>query len=94
MKLEEEMRRAIWCTGFRSDYSWLDMPTLLDRKGRVKHDGGVVSDTPGLYMMGQQFLRRRKSALIDGAAADADGLSDHLVSHLAGASEPRLTAMC
>ena len=38
---------------------------MLDRKGRIRHDGGVV-DSPGLYVMGLQFLRRRKSALIDG----------------------------
>jgi putative flavoprotein involved in K+ transport len=31
-----------------------------------------------------QFLRRRKSALIDGAADDARDLSAHLASHLDG----------
>jgi putative flavoprotein involved in K+ transport len=54
---------------FRSDYSWLDVP-VLDRKGRLRHDGGVVS-SPGMYLMGTQFMRRRKSALIDGAGDDA-----------------------
>ena len=34
--------------------------------------------------MGLQFLRRRKSALIDGAADDARDLSDHLAAHLHG----------
>ena len=43
----------------------IDIP-VLDRKGRRRHDGGVV-DAPGMYLMGMQFLRRRKSALIDGA---------------------------
>jgi putative flavoprotein involved in K+ transport len=37
-----------------------------------------------MYVMGLPFLRRRKSALIDGAAADARDLSDHLVSCLNG----------
>jgi hypothetical protein len=32
--------------------------------------------------MGLQFLRRRKSALIDGAADDARELSGHLEAHL------------
>ena len=41
----------------------------LDRKGLIRHDGGVVAQ-PGLYLMGMQFLRRRKSALIDGARLD------------------------
>ena len=72
----------LWATGYRPDYSWLDVP-VFDRKGQIRHDGGIV-DQPGLYLMGMQFLRRRKSALIDGAGDDARDLSDHLVSYLAG----------
>ena len=48
----------------------------------VDHDGGVVRRAPGVYLMGMQFLRRRKSALIDGAADDARDLSEHLASYL------------
>ena len=76
------IRTVIWATGFRPDYSWLDVP-VLDRKGRIRHDGGVV-DSPGFYAMGLQFLRRRKSALIDGAGDDARELSAHLASYLDG----------
>jgi putative flavoprotein involved in K+ transport len=71
---------VVWATGFRADLSYLHMP-VLDRKGRVVHDGGVTS-APGLYVMGLPFLRRRKSTLIDGADADARDLADHLVGHL------------
>ena len=67
----------------RPDYSWLDVP-VLDRKGQIRHDGGVV-DAPGMYLMGLPFLRRRKSSLIDGAGDDARDLSDHLRSFLDGA---------
>ena len=56
---------------------------VLDRKGRIRHDDGVVA-APGLYVMGLQFLRRRKSALIDGAGDDARDLSAHLASYLDG----------
>ena len=53
-----------------------------DRKGQIRHDGGVT-EHPGLYLMGMQFLRRRKSALMaDGAGVDARELSDHLASYL------------
>ena len=72
----------IWATGFRPDYSWLDVP-VFDRKGRIRHDGGIV-EQPGLYLMGIQFLRRRKSVLLDGAGDDARDLSDHMVTYLAG----------
>jgi putative flavoprotein involved in K+ transport len=75
-----EIRTILWATGYRPDYSWLDVP-VLDRKGRIRHDGGVV-DSPGMYLMGVQFMRRRKSALIDGAADDARDLSAHLERHL------------
>jgi putative flavoprotein involved in K+ transport len=74
------IRSVIWATGFRPDYSWLHVP-VFDRKGRIRHDGGVV-DASGMYLMGAQFLRRRKSALIDGAGDDARELSAHLESHL------------
>jgi putative flavoprotein involved in K+ transport len=70
----------VWASGYRPDYSWLHVP-VLDRKGQVRHDGGVTA-YPGMYLMGMQFLRRRKSALIDGAGDDARDLSDHLASYL------------
>jgi putative flavoprotein involved in K+ transport len=76
-----EIRTVIWATGYRPNYSWLEIP-ILDRKGMVVHDGGVVISAPGMYLMGMQFLRRRKSALIDGAGDDARELSAHLASYL------------
>jgi len=74
------IKTILWATGYRPDYSWLDVD-VFDRKGNVRHDGGIV-DAPGLYLMGLQFLRRRKSALIDGAADDARDLSTHLAAYL------------
>jgi putative flavoprotein involved in K+ transport len=77
-----KIKTVIWATGYRADYRWLELP-VLDRKGQVRHEGGVV-DLPGLYLMGTQFMRRRKSTLIDGAGDDARDLSDHLASYLDG----------
>jgi len=77
-----EIRTVLWATGYRPDYSWLDVP-VFDRKGRIRHDGGVA-EVPGMYLLGIPFLRRRKSSLIDGAAADARELCDHLVGSLEG----------
>lgn len=74
---------VIWATGYRPDHGWLHVP-VFDRKGRLRHEGGVVP-SPGLYAMGLPFLRRRKSTLIDGAADDARDLSRHLAAFLAGA---------
>ena len=75
------IRTILWATGFRPDYSWLDI-AVLDPKGNIRHDGGVVTEAPGLYVMGLPFLRRRKSSLIDGVGDDARDLSAHLASHL------------
>jgi putative flavoprotein involved in K+ transport len=75
-----EIRTVVWASGYRPDYSWLNVP-VVDRKGRLRHDGGIV-DAPGMYLLGIPFLRRRRSSLIDGAAADARDLSDHLVRSL------------
>jgi putative flavoprotein involved in K+ transport len=75
------IRTIVWATGFRPDYSWLEIP-VLDAKGNVRHEGGVVSEAPGLYILGLTFLRRRKSSLIDGVGDDARDLSAHLAARL------------
>jgi putative flavoprotein involved in K+ transport len=87
--LELDLRAAgintvIWATGFRPDYSWLDVP-VLDRKGRLRHTGGVVA-SPGMYVMGLPFMRRRKSSFIDGAGDDAADLAAHMSTYLARAA--------
>ncbi len=74
------IKTIIWATGYRPDYSWLDVP-VVDRKGRIRHTGGVV-DAPGMYVMGLPYLRRRKSTLIDGAGDDAHDLAQHMHLHL------------
>jgi putative flavoprotein involved in K+ transport len=76
----EGIRTIVWATGYRPDYSWLDVP-VLDRKGLIKHDGGIV-DSPGMYLVGMPFLRRRKSSFIHGAEDDARFITQHLARYL------------
>jgi putative flavoprotein involved in K+ transport len=76
-----EITAVLWATGFRPDHSWLDI-AVLDRNGRIRHDGGVVTGAPGLYVLGLPVLRTRASTYIHGAAADSEALADHLRSHL------------
>lgn len=80
----EGIKTVIWATGYRPDYSWLQLP-VFDRKGRIVHDGGVVNMN-GVYVLGLPFLRRRKSSLIDGAGADAADLAEHLGTSLTRAA--------
>ncbi len=75
-----EIKTIIWATGYRPEYPWLDV-SVLDGKGRVRHDGGITP-VPGLYLMSATFLRRRRSTFIDGAGDDARDLSAHLVDYL------------
>ena len=76
-----EIRSIVWATGFHPDYSWLGVP-VLDRKGHLRHEGGIV-DAPGLYAIGLPILRRRKSTFIHGAEDDARDIVDHLANYLA-----------
>jgi putative flavoprotein involved in K+ transport len=78
------IRSIVWATGFRPDYSWLNVP-VIDHKGHLRHEGGTV-DAPGLYAMGLPVLRRRKSTFIHGAEDDARDVVDHLAGYLAGSS--------
>ncbi len=71
---------VIWATGYRPAFRWLDR-RAFDRRGRVDHDGGVAT-TPGLYLLGLPFLRRRRSNLLAGLGVDAVELGDHLVQYL------------
>ncbi|MFZ0081029.1 MAG: NAD(P)-binding domain-containing protein [Trebonia sp.] len=76
-----EIAAIVWATGFRPGYGWLDVP-VLDAKGQLRHDGGVV-DSPGLYALGLPVLRRRKSTFIYGIEDDAREVIDHLARYLA-----------
>jgi len=83
-----EIRSIVWATGFRPDYRWLDVP-VLDRNGELRHDGGVVTEAPGLYALGLPVLRRRKSTFIIGAEDDARDVVGHLVSYLGSSARSR-----
>jgi len=76
-----EITTVLWATGFRPDHSWLDIP-VRDRTGHIRHDGGIVTGAPGLYILGLPVLRTRASTYIHGAGADSEALAGHLHSFL------------
>jgi putative flavoprotein involved in K+ transport len=73
----EGIGTVLWATGFRRSYPWLHVP-VLDGCGEITHTGGVTA-APGIYVLGLQFQRRRKSAFIDGVGGDAEHLADQIV---------------
>jgi putative flavoprotein involved in K+ transport len=75
-----EIRSIVWATGFRPDYSWLRVP-VVDEKGYLQHDGGVVK-SQGMYALGLPVLRRRKSSFIHGVESDARDVIAHLANCL------------
>ena len=76
-----EIGSVVWATGIKPDHGFLDAD-VFDRKGAIRHDGGVT-DLPGLYVTGLPVLRRRRSTYIDGARDDSADLVAHLSQRLA-----------
>lgn len=80
--VDGSIRSILWATGYVPDYSWLNVDGVLDHKGQLKHDGGVVTASPGLFRIGLPVLRHRNSTFLNGAEADARAITDELVSYL------------
>ncbi len=78
----EGIETVLWATGFKRDYSWLEVP-ILDSHGEIRHQGGVTA-APGLYAMGLKFQRRRRSSFINGVGQDAEELAAHIDTRMAG----------
>ncbi len=70
---------VIWCTGYRPEFGWIDLP-LVATDGAPLHDRGVVPSLPGLYFVGQFFLSALTSALIGGVGRDAKRIAKHIAS--------------
>jgi putative flavoprotein involved in K+ transport len=70
-----EVGVVVWATGYRADYSWIDVPGVL-RDGRVAHARGVT-EVPGLYFLGLPWQHTRGSALLGFVADDAAHVAAH-----------------
>jgi putative flavoprotein involved in K+ transport len=66
-----EVANVVWCTGYRPDLSWIDLP-VTDADGQPRHDRGVVAGQPGLYFVGLFFQTAVSSALVGGVGRDAE----------------------
>ena len=67
---------VLWATGYRRRYPWLRVP-VLNGRGEIVHDGGVTP-AAGLYVLGLNFQRTRKSSFIDGVGNDARAITHHI----------------
>jgi FtsP/CotA-like multicopper oxidase with cupredoxin domain/cation diffusion facilitator CzcD-associated flavoprotein CzcO len=73
-----EVDTVIWATGYRPDYSWVELP-VFDAAGRLQHRRGV-SDIPGLYFLGLTWQHTRGSALIGWVKDDAEFISGRIAA--------------
>jgi putative flavoprotein involved in K+ transport len=76
---ELDVTNVIWCTGFRHDFSWIDLP-VFGEDGELLHDRGVVLGEPGLYFVGLFFQYSAASDVIPGVGRDARYVAEHLLS--------------
>ena len=73
----------VWATGFRTDYSWLDIPgAVVD--DAVANERGVTG-VPGLSIVGLPWLHTRGSALLGFVKDDAAWLANHIGRQLVAA---------
>lgn len=84
-----EVANVVFCSGFRPDFSWLELP-IFDEHGEPRHAGGIVEDAPGLYFVGLRFLYSYSSAMIHGVGRDAARIAA-AVSARAAAARGRTT---
>jgi putative flavoprotein involved in K+ transport len=75
---EIQVDAVIWATGYRPDYSWIDLP-IVDENGRLRHRRGVT-DVPGLNFLGLTWQWTRGSALIGWVKNDAAFLAERIAA--------------
>jgi putative flavoprotein involved in K+ transport len=78
---EQDVDAIVWATGYRSDFSWIDIPGVGDERGGVIHRRGVT-DVPGLFFIGLTWQHTRGSALIGFVGDDAAFIAGRIGSQL------------
>jgi putative flavoprotein involved in K+ transport len=82
-----DVANVVWCTGFKTEFGWIDLP-VFDEAGEPKHERGVVESEPGLYFLGLVFLYSFSSDVLPNRGRDAK----HIVKHIAARQREDATA--
>jgi putative flavoprotein involved in K+ transport len=80
-----DVANVVWCTGFQTDFRWIDLPVFGD-DGQPLHYRGVVESEPGLYFLGLLFLYSLSSDVLPNGGRDAE----YIAKHIARTAESRL----
>jgi putative flavoprotein involved in K+ transport len=78
---EHDVDAIVWATGYRSAFSWIDIPPIKGPDGGIVHSRGVT-DAPGLYFLGLPWQHTRGSALIGFVKEDAAFIARQLEGRL------------
>ncbi|MGH8925150.1 MAG: flavin-containing monooxygenase [Acidimicrobiia bacterium] len=73
-----DVANVVWCTGYKPDYSWIDLPGFSD--GGLAHRRGIVPQIPGLYFMGLNFQYSASSAQINGLGRDSKVIAEAIAA--------------
>ena len=76
---EANITSVIWCIGYKTDFSWVNVP-VFDGKSYPSHDRGVTS-VSGLYFLGLPWLYTWGSGRFSGIARDAEYLAEYITSN-------------
>ncbi|QED49430.1 flavin-containing monooxygenase [Cytobacillus dafuensis] len=68
-----EVQNIIWATGFKADYSWIQIEGILNENGQPIHTRGITNKK-GFYFLGLPWLHKRGSSLLLGVGNDAEFL--------------------
>ncbi len=77
-----DVTNVIWCTGFRPDYGWIQLP-IFDEVGFPGQDRGVVRSAAGVYFVGLPFQFGFPSMLVLGANRDAAYVAERVAARAA-----------
>jgi putative flavoprotein involved in K+ transport len=80
-----DVPNVVWCTGFRPDFSWIDLPVFGEDRKEPMHHRGIVADQPGLFFVGLFFLYAMSSGFFRGVGRDAEHVVKSIASRM---SEP------
>lgn len=76
-----DVANVVWCTGFRTDFGWIDLP-VFDADGLPRHYRGVVDSEPGLYFLGLVFQYSLSSDVLPNKGRDAGYIAKHIASRV------------
>jgi putative flavoprotein involved in K+ transport len=83
---KQDIDAIVWATGYRSDFSWIDVPGVRDEGGGISHRRGVT-DAPGVFLLGLTWQHTRGSALIGFVGEDAAFIAGRIRSQLENRAE-------